>query len=54
MGVLQAVCTLLASVIYNSLYPATREINPGLCFFIMAATLTIPFTLTMSVEGCSH
>ena len=45
-------CTLLASVIYNSLYPVTREIAPGLIFFLMAATLLTPLGLTMCVYMC--
>ena len=47
VSVVQAVCSLLASVIYNLVYPATREVNPGLCFFIMSAALTLPFILTL-------
>ncbi len=47
IGVVEASCTLVASVLYNSIYPLTREIYPGLCFFIMAIGLSLPFLLTM-------
>jgi hypothetical protein len=47
IGVVEATCTLVASVLYNSIYPLTREIYPGLCFFIMAIGLSLPFLLTM-------
>ena len=47
IAMVEASCSLLASVIYNALYPATRHITPGFSFFVMAATLTIPFTLIL-------
>ena len=47
IGVVEATCTLVASVLYNSIYPVTREVYPGLCFFIMAVGLALPFLLTM-------
>jgi MFS family permease len=50
VSVVEAVCTLLASVIYNSLYPATRSVSPGLVFFLMAGALLVPLSLTLILE----
>ena len=44
---MEASCTLLASVIYNALYPATLDIYPGFSFLVMAAALVIPFILIL-------
>ena len=49
VSVIEASCTLLASVIYNALFPVTVKVHPGLCFFIMAASLVVPFILIMWV-----
>lgn len=47
VSVVEAICTLLASVIYNSLYPVTRSVFPGLVFYLMAGALLIPLCLTL-------
>ena len=47
VSVVEASCTLLASVIYNSLYPVTRVVFPGLIFYLMAAALLIPLGLIL-------
>jgi len=47
LSVIESTCTLLASVIYNTLYPFTYTIHPGMCFFIMAAALLVPLLLVM-------
>ena len=47
VSVVEAACTLVASVLYNALYPATSKISPGFCFFVMSAALIIPFILTV-------
>ena len=36
---------LLASVVYNAAYPTLRLYNPGLCFYLIAATSIVPITL---------
>ena len=51
VGVVESACDLLASVIYNSLYPAVKKISPGFCFFIMAIALIVPLALTMWALG---
>jgi PCFT/HCP family folate transporter-like MFS transporter 1/3 len=50
VSVVEAVCTLLASVIYNSLYPVTRQVLPGLIFYLMAGALLVPLTLIAILE----
>ena len=47
ISVVESTCMLLASVIYNAIYPVTRQINPGFCFYLMAGCLIIPFALIM-------
>ena len=47
VGVVESTCTMAASVIYNALYPATRQVHHGFCFFLMAGTLAIPFVLIL-------
>jgi len=47
ISIVEATCTLLGSLIYNALYPATIRIHPGMCFFVMAVALLIPFILIL-------
>jgi hypothetical protein len=47
VGIIESVCTLLASVIYNSTYPVTRTIHHGFTFFMMGVALVLPFILMM-------
>ena len=41
-SILQTAATLFASVLYNSVYPPTRTILPGMSFLLMAGTLVPP------------
>lgn len=41
-SILQTAATLFASALYNSVYPPTREILPGMSFLLMAGTLVPP------------
>ena len=47
LSVIEALCILVASSIYNALYPVTYKVYPGFCFFIMALCLgfLLPFIL---------
>ena len=47
VSIVEAACLLLASVVYNKLFPATYHIHHGFCFFLMAASVAIPFSLTV-------
>lgn len=47
VGIIESICTLLASVIYNSTYPVTRTIHHGFSFFMMGLALILPFMLMM-------
>jgi len=42
---IEMVCLVLASTLYNAIYPLMRKLYPGLCFHIMAASLSLPFLL---------
>ena len=46
ISVLTTTTQLLASVIYNAIYPTLRLYNPGLCFYIIASSAIIPITLS--------
>ena len=46
ISVLTTTTQLLASVIYNGIYPTLRVYNPGLCFYLIAVTAFIPITLS--------
>ena len=46
ISVLTTTTQLLASVIYNGMYPSLRVYNPGLCFYLIALTALIPITLS--------
>lgn len=46
ISVLTTTTQLLASVVYNGIYPTLRVYNPGLCFYLIAVTAIIPITLS--------
>ena len=46
ISVLTTTTQLLASVVYNAIYPTLRLYNPGLCFYIIAASAIVPITLS--------
>lgn len=54
LSVLQTAATILASVLYNSVYPPTREVWPGLSFIIMAVTLVPPLIAMFAIWICHH
>jgi len=41
----ETICSVLASLLYNALYPVIRKLYPGLCFHVMAASLFVPLML---------
>lgn len=45
MMVVESLCTALGSVLYNGVYPATRQLFHGLVFVMGAATLVVPAAL---------
>ncbi|ODM92375.1 Proton-coupled folate transporter [Orchesella cincta] len=45
VAMMEDLCTLSASLIFNSIYPLTRPIMQGLIFLLAAATLFIPIIL---------
>jgi PCFT/HCP family folate transporter-like MFS transporter 1/3 len=49
---IEVVCNLLATVIFNSMYPATRYlVTPhGFCFFFMAGMLIIALVITVALR----
>eukprot|EP00731_Ephydatia_muelleri_P028076 Em0019g949a len=47
IGVVESICSLCASALYNSLFPLAQRVTPGFCFSIMAGTLLIPSLLTL-------
>ena len=46
ISVLTTTTQLLASVVYNAIYPTLRLYNPGLCFYIIASSAIVPITLS--------
>ena len=44
LSVIEAACTIVSSSLYNSLFPLTYSLYPGLCFFMMGvcSILVIP------------
>lgn len=54
VSIVEAACLLLASVVYNKLFPATYHIHHGFCFFLMAASVAIPFSLTVILHFTSR
>ena len=47
---IENICTLLGSIIFNSLYPLTRSVFRGMILEVAAGTLIIPFTLMRYVS----
>ena len=41
----ETMCSLLATLLYNALYPVMRTVYPGMCFHVMAISLIIPLIL---------
>lgn len=51
LSVLEALCILFASTLYNELFPVTYTVYPGFVFFIMAfcSLLIIPLMWYVSM-----
>lgn len=47
VGVVESICSLCASALYNALFPVAQRVAPGFCFGIMALTLLIPSVLIL-------
>ena len=41
----ETICLVLASLLYNALYPLMRTVYPGMCFHVMATSLIVPLIL---------
>ena len=41
----ETICLVLASLLYNALYPVMRTVYPGMCFHVMAISLIVPLIL---------
>ena len=48
--VVESLCSLLGSLLYNSVYPATRDLLHGLVFLLGAATLLVPAVLLYALH----
>ena len=44
LSVIEALCILVASSIYNALYPVTYKVYPGFCFFHHGTLSRLSFT----------
>jgi hypothetical protein len=47
IALLEGVITLLASAVFNNLYPWTLDFFAGTCFLIIAALLCIPIAILL-------
>ena len=43
----EVLCSVVASVLFNSVYSATIDWHPGFCFFVMATVLIIPISISL-------
>ena len=49
IALVENACTLVASGVFNSVYPAVRHVKHGFVFLISAFVLIIPVVFTMYV-----
>jgi len=44
---LENVSQILATVLFNQLYPATLQLTPGFCFFFLAGLILLDFVIVL-------